>query len=167
MFSDSTLSGSIVHVLRNNIACPKVIRNMQASDMAFNSWDLDITPTDDDFAEVSDSGWMGPRKPDGNLPDIPFLKLDKDSRLLDKETDIGLAFTGVAPDLGAYEYNDGTSIQNRVSTARKTAKMLKHGISNNIFDLCGRRITSNQRSTGVLIHRRNNGVMEPLLSILH
>lgn len=167
MLSDSTLSGSIVHVLRNNIAYPKVLRNMQTSDMAFNSWDLDITPTDDDFAEVSDSGWMGPRKPDGSLPDVPFLKLKKGSRFIDKGTDIGLPFTGNAPDLGAYEYNSGTSIQKRVFTSRQVTATLKHETGNDLFDLCGRRITGTQRVNGLLIHRRINGVTEPILSIIH
>jgi hypothetical protein len=103
MLSDSVLSGSIVHVLRNNIAFPKKINNPGASDMKFNSWDLTITPATADFLSVSDSGFMGLRKPDGGLPDISFLKLKAGSVMIDKGTDIGLPYLGSAPDLGAYE----------------------------------------------------------------
>jgi hypothetical protein len=62
MLSDSVLSGSIIHVLRNNIAFPEKIKNPGASDMKFNTWDLGTVPADGDFESVNDEGWMGPRK---------------------------------------------------------------------------------------------------------
>ncbi|QEF98296.1 hypothetical protein Mal15_23470 [Stieleria maiorica] len=45
---------------------------------------------------------MGPRKPDGSLPDIG-LQLDRRSHLIDAGLDVGLPFSGKAPDLGAFE----------------------------------------------------------------
>lgn len=74
MLSDIVLSGTNVHRLRNNIALPATIRNPGASDMQHNSWDLGITVTDDDFQSVLYNGFMGPRNPDGGLPDLEFLK---------------------------------------------------------------------------------------------
>src|SRR6185312_11329634 len=80
------------------------------------SWDLGITPAASDFASTSDPsvsmtgmaiegmGALGPRQADGSLPDVDFLKLAAASRLIDKGTDVGLAYAGSAPDLGAYEY---------------------------------------------------------------
>jgi len=111
-----TLSGAMAHIMRNNIGYPNKNSNMTGVDSMFNSWDLMLTPASSDFASVSDpsvsmtgmaiegTGAMGPRKADGSLPDVDFLKLVAASRMIDKGTDVGLPFVGAAPDLGAYEY---------------------------------------------------------------
>jgi len=91
----------------------------------FNSWDLNLTPANADFASVSDpsaptsgqamgmsiesSGALGPRAPDGSMPKVDFLKLAMGSKMIDKGTDVGLSFVGSAPDLGAYEYGAATT----------------------------------------------------------
>jgi hypothetical protein len=62
-----------------------------------------LTPSNDDFVTVDDAGALGPRQPDGSLPDIDFLKLSDDSQMIDQGTDVGLPYTGSAPDLGAWE----------------------------------------------------------------
>jgi hypothetical protein len=103
MLSDITLSGTNVHRLRNNIAYPAKIKNPGASDTQHNSWDLGITVADEDFLSVSDEGFLGPRQPNGDLPDLKFLRLRPGSRLIDKGTEVDLPFNGPAPDLGAYE----------------------------------------------------------------
>ena len=41
---------------------------------------------------------------DGSLPDVQFLHLAAGSDLVDKGVDVGLPFSGSAPDLGAFEY---------------------------------------------------------------
>jgi MYXO-CTERM domain-containing protein len=46
---------------------------------------------------------MGPRQPDGSLPNLDFLRLREGSPLIDKGTDVELEFAGAAPDLGALE----------------------------------------------------------------
>lgn len=144
MRSDTTLSESKVHVLRNNIAFPAKINNAGTSDMEFNSWNLSITPANNDFESVSDSGWTGSRKPDGSLPDIPFLRLRAGSKMIDKGSDLGYPFTGTAPDLGAYEFGVTTEInafehftEERYFFDSKT-KVSNYGIQ--YFDLTGRRI---------------------------
>lgn len=101
MLSDIALSGTGVHRLRNNVASPATVRNSGASDMRHNSWDLGITVTDDDFVSVSDEGFLGTRKPDGDLPDIDFLKVRPGGRLSGQGVDVGLPYPGAAPDLGA------------------------------------------------------------------
>lgn len=99
-----TLTGSLVHRMKNNIGFPDKNANMGGVDSSFNTWDLDITETSADFASTSDTGATGPRKANGDLPDIQFLKLKAASPLIDKGTPVGLAFAGSAPDLGAYEF---------------------------------------------------------------
>ncbi|WP_438023987.1 right-handed parallel beta-helix repeat-containing protein [Sorangium sp. So ce233] len=97
------LTGDKVHRMRNNISFPLDNTNMQGVDERFNSWNLRLTPANSDFVSVDDTGTLGPRQPDGSLPDLDFLKLRDGSRMIDKGTDVGLPYSGSAPDLGAYE----------------------------------------------------------------
>ena len=89
--------------MRNNVSFPWDNTNMNGVDSQFNSWDLGITPSESDFASVSDRDFMGPRNPDGSLPALDFMKLSPNSRMIDAGTDVGTPFNGSAPDLGAYE----------------------------------------------------------------
>jgi hypothetical protein len=104
MFSDITLSGDLVHYLRNNVSFPNKTKNMETADSEFNTWDLNISVSESDFVSVSDEGWSGPRQSDGNLPDIDFLKPKDNSQLIDKGIDVDLPYEGNAPDLGAFEF---------------------------------------------------------------
>ncbi|HVZ88454.1 MAG TPA: right-handed parallel beta-helix repeat-containing protein, partial [Polyangia bacterium] len=116
-----TLTGSLVHIMRNNIGYPNKNQNMTGVDTMFNTWDLGITPASTDFASISDpsvsmtgmaveeSGALGPRQADGSMPNVDFLKLTAGSRMIDKGMDVGLPYVGAAPDLGAYEYGATTS----------------------------------------------------------
>ncbi|MEA3461562.1 MAG: hypothetical protein U9R49_06765, partial [Bacteroidota bacterium] len=60
--------------------------------------------TNDDFISLDSSQLRWPRKADGSLPDISFLSLRENSDLVDRGLDVGLAYKGEAPDLGALEY---------------------------------------------------------------
>lgn len=111
-----TLTGDLVHIMRNNLGYPNKNSNMNGVDGAFNAWDLSLTPADKDFlgvadpsvsgtgASIEESGALGPREANGSLPAIDFLKLAAGSQMIDKGTDVGLPFVGAAPDLGAYEF---------------------------------------------------------------
>jgi hypothetical protein len=90
--------------MRNNLGFPHDNTNMQGVDSEFNSWDLGLTPSDNDFVSVSDAGFMGPRNADGSLPILDFMKLRTGSQMIDRGTDVGVPFNGAAADLGAYEY---------------------------------------------------------------
>ncbi len=68
-----------------------------------NSWHNPFVVTNEDFLSLDTAGVRGPRKPDGSLPDINFLHLAPGSDLINGGTDVGLPFTGSAPDLGAFE----------------------------------------------------------------
>jgi hypothetical protein len=115
------LSGALAHIMRNNIGYPNRNSNMMGVDTQFNSWDLGITPATGDFLSTSDpsvsgtgmsiesSGAIGPRPADGGMPKVDFLKLAAGGQMIDKGTDVGLPFTGAAPDLGAYEYGAATT----------------------------------------------------------
>ena len=64
-----------------------------------------ITVTDADFISLDASQLKHPRKPDGSLPDITFLKLAPGSDLIDAGIDVGLPYSGSAPDVGWVEYD--------------------------------------------------------------
>jgi hypothetical protein len=91
--------------LRNNLAYSSAAKQKVAgTDSANNSWDLQLTATEADFASVSAAGWDAPRQPDGSLPVLPNFRLRSTSALIGKGVDIGLPFKGKAPDLGAFEH---------------------------------------------------------------
>lgn len=58
-----------------------------------------------------------PRKPDGSLPDMIALMPSEGSVLIDKGIDVGLPFSGISPDIGAFEYT--SSLNSKVSRITK------------------------------------------------
>ena len=98
-------------VFRNNIAYDNVsmdanINVNAAYTHSNNTWDIPLTLTDDDFASVDSAGILGARGVNGELPVINFLNLSTGSQALDAGADVGIDFTGTAPDLGAFEKKD-------------------------------------------------------------
>jgi hypothetical protein len=69
-----------------------------------------LTLTDADFVSIDEKQLVAPRQADGSLPDITFMHLTKDSKLIDKGVEIRNAkgetrfpFNGDKPDLGCFE----------------------------------------------------------------
>lgn len=100
-------------VYRNNVSFQgTATSNASGADAAYDSWDISgLTVAASDFQSVDTAGVFGPRKADGSLPDIPFLKLSATSRLIGKGKDVGLPYAGSAPDLGAFEYGAAVAIR--------------------------------------------------------
>jgi hypothetical protein len=126
---------------RNNIVfMGTATSNANGADAANNSWDIPgLTVTASDFASVDTAGVFGPRKPDGSLPDIAFLKLSNGSPLIDKGKDVGIAFQGTAPDLGAFEHGPPTTLRAARQSERRTTEPA--GI-----DAAGRRLYRSYRN---------------------
>ena len=76
-----------------------------------NSWMNGISVDDDDFVSVSPLLADNPRQADGSLPEIDFMHLAAGSDLIDSGTDIGIWFSGSAPDPGAFEYIQPDAIE--------------------------------------------------------
>lgn len=90
--------------LRNNISYKgQQSRNIDGTNMRYNSWNLPVTVSDADFDDVSATGWDAPRQADGSLPVLRSYRLRTGSDLIDKGGDVNLPFLGAAPDLGAFE----------------------------------------------------------------
>jgi len=102
---------SLHHVFKNNISYGNA-NDYSSSDaggwiQSNNSWN-GLTVSNADFISLTNSGVDGPRQPDGSLPVLNFLHLTSTSKLVGAGTNVGLAFTGSAPDLGAFE--SGTAV---------------------------------------------------------
>jgi hypothetical protein len=134
-------------ILRNNISFTGNMGYMTGSgiDAANNSWNLStITLSAADFQSIDTAGIYGPRKADGSLPDVKFLKLAAGSDLIDKGADVGLPFSGAAPDLGAYE-TGGTFIFRQPSQKFPAPSTISGDNDLHptfIYDLSGRKILS-------------------------
>ena len=76
-----------------------------------NTWTLAIKPASADFMSTDMDQLMAPRKADGSLPDINFLRPAPESDIIDAGVDIGFGFLGNAPDLGAIEFDPATAIK--------------------------------------------------------
>jgi hypothetical protein len=73
------------------------------TDVTHNSWQNANSATAADFLSIDVAALKGPRKKDGSLPDIDYLKLAPTSKLRNAGTDVGLPFKGSAPDIGPFE----------------------------------------------------------------
>jgi len=94
---------SDTHRLRNNLSHLGSVLIYEEINHDYNSWN-GFTVSDSDFVTLDPNGLDGPRKPDGGLPKMGFLRLSPTSSLIDAGIDVGLVFEGDAPDLGAFEY---------------------------------------------------------------
>jgi|GEM_PF-2964798 len=70
-----------------------------------NSWNAGYTVTAADFVSLDTSELFLPRRPDGSLPIINFGRLVSGSDLINTGIDVGLPFSGSAPDLGPFEFS--------------------------------------------------------------
>ena len=74
-----------------------------------NSWQNGIVVTDADFLSLDESVVLAERDADGNLPETLFLHPAEGSDLIDAGTlDSDTPYYGSAPDIGCYEYKDGS-----------------------------------------------------------
>ena len=74
-----------------------------ACEVRGNTWQFSEPPVAADFIGLDEAGLMRPRRADGSLPEISFLRLTPGSRLIDRGVDAGRPFQGTAPDPGAHE----------------------------------------------------------------
>ena len=90
-------------IYKNNIAFTGTVSsNGPGTQAVNNSWNLSSAPVASDFSGIDTAGIYGPRKANGDLPDVNFMRL-AGNKYVDKGVDVGLPFSGSAPDLGAFE----------------------------------------------------------------
>ncbi len=96
------------HVLKNNLGYlgrsgETAYLDAALNTLVTNSFDMNLVLSDNDFISLDESALMAPRKADGSLPDIDFMKIAPTSAIIDAGTDIGFPFFNKAPELGAFE----------------------------------------------------------------
>ncbi|GGN64077.1 pectate lyase [Actinoplanes lobatus] len=90
--------------LKNNISYGGTLTaDMSGTSASYNSWNIGVTMSDAQFQSVSTTGWNVSRQSNGDLPVLTSLHLASTSTLIDKGTNVGIAYHGAAPDLGAFE----------------------------------------------------------------
>jgi len=92
-----------VDVLKNNLAYSGSIAINGTAQLVSNSWQ-GFSVTSADFLSLDAALAKAPRNSDYSLPTNNFARLATGSTLIDKGVNVGLPFTGAAPDLGAYEF---------------------------------------------------------------
>lgn len=106
------------HTLYNNVSLlPRTTNshiinvNTAACEIATNSFLPSNTGVNTaDFISTDAKQLTLPRKADGSLPDISFLKPKPGGKLINRGTKIGYSFSGSAPDLGCFEYEEPTAV---------------------------------------------------------
>jgi hypothetical protein len=99
------------HVLKNNLSFSPGNSDIQQINTQLcvvesNSFSIPLKITKDDFVSLDENLLVVARKPDGNLPETPFLRLKPGSKLIDAGVDAGFPFKNKAPDLGAFETSE-------------------------------------------------------------
>lgn len=98
-----------------------------------NTWNGSVTCTSDDFISIDPSVMTGDRQADGSLPNIVFMQLASGSDLIDAGTNIGLAYSGTAPDMGCFELGDLDNFPGAITTpANKSQSIILGETINNI-----------------------------------
>lgn len=98
--------GTAITTLRNNISYGNLVsyegRSRNISD--HNTWNSGAPSfSDADFISTDMSQLKRARKGDGSLPDIDFTRLKSGSHLIDAGIDVGLPYSGTAPDIAPFE----------------------------------------------------------------
>jgi len=112
------------NVLRGNLSYKGLMQIRPEVDDQYNSWNmpLDTEISEQDFVSLDDSIFIGPRNPDGSIPQNDFLKLAPGSAAIDKGVDIGMPFVGKRPDLGAFEYDPNETSQGYVKMLHQAVR---------------------------------------------
>ena len=79
-----------------------------------DSWN-GFSVSESDFISTDTSLATAPRMANGSLPNNGFLHLAKGSSLIDAGMDVGLPFSGKAPDIGAFEYGSNLTSISEIS----------------------------------------------------
>ena len=107
-FSQLIGAGKILEI-KNCVAVDGKVAIADFAIQETNNWMSPFIVTPDDFSSLDTTGITGPRKADGSLPDVKFVHLVRGSDLIDAGTNLGIPYTGKAPDLGAFEFSSNNT----------------------------------------------------------
>jgi hypothetical protein len=115
-FTNTLVSGA--HLIQNCISYSGIV-NITSGTRNHNSWsDTASYPTAvtsamaSDFISIDTTGITGPRDANGYITAFTFMHLARGSQFIDAGTNVGIAFNGTAPDLGFFESDYSTGVEN-------------------------------------------------------
>ncbi|MCF8259801.1 MAG: right-handed parallel beta-helix repeat-containing protein [Melioribacteraceae bacterium] len=103
---------SIKNELKNNISYDGSNSLESTAIYENNSWQ-GFSVSADDFASMDTSLATISRNSVMEIPQTDFLRLSPSSQFIDAGTDVGIAYTGLAPDLGAFEYGSIVGVESK------------------------------------------------------
>ena len=117
-FYETPTTGALKkHILKNNISFEGGAPNIDATaTQQNNSWQGNAA-TSSDFVSLDTSFALAPRNADYSLPINGFLRLQSNSQFVDKGVNVGMPYSGKAPDLGAFETGGGVVTLNRADAS--------------------------------------------------
>jgi hypothetical protein len=107
----NTVDSGQTHIIKNCISYNGAVA-FTSGILARNSWQ-GFTVTGADFLSLDTSAATVPRNADGTLPASLFMRLAPGSLMIDAGENVGLPFSGKAPDLGAFETGAVTGVQGK------------------------------------------------------
>jgi hypothetical protein len=119
-FTNNPITG--LHIFRNCISFQGNV-NIRNDIDDHNSWDpggSSHTPTAADFVSIDTALASAPRNADGSLADNGFFRLVHTSPFVDAGVYVGYSYLGAAPDLGAFEFNPLTVVNDNSSKIPKS-----------------------------------------------
>ncbi len=133
---------------------------------SFNSWNSGFSCTTGDFENLDVTQLLNTRQADGSLPEITLLHQKNTSGMIDKGTDVGIPYSGLAPDLGAFEFNQTTATNDFTdnqlpfyfseSTKEITIKDDFRNIS--VYNLCGQKMNVKIESNKIRLSELLKGI---------
>jgi hypothetical protein len=111
----NTVDSGQTHIIKNCISYNGVVA-ISSGIQAKNCWQ-GFTVTNADFLSLDTSLATIPRNADGTLPSNLFMHLAPGSSMIDAGENVGLPFSGKAPDLGAFETGTVTAVQRKEEVA--------------------------------------------------
>lgn len=110
-------NGSNINFSSTNIAASLKIKNTASigtlgsqnatsTDITNNSWQNGHAATSADYVSIDTSQLKSARKSDGSLPSISYFQLLSGSDLRNAGTNVGLSYSGSAPDIGPFEFSE-------------------------------------------------------------
>ena len=152
--SNFSFYSPVAFVLRNNLSLPNSLIYIRSPLVqSNNSWNLSVAVGSADFTSLDFSGATGARAIDGSLPTINFLKLVAGSDLIDKGVDVGIVYSGSAPDLGAYEYAAATTPPADTQAPTTPTSLTATPVSDSQIDLSWTASTDNVAVVGYNVYR--------------
>jgi hypothetical protein len=118
-------------VIKNSLSLSSTNSNeftIKSVTTANNSWNTTgVSCTAADFTSLDTTLILSARKSDGSLDSTAFMRLTSSSDLINAGVNVGLPYSGTAPDLGCYEYGTVNQYPGTITTPANATQSILLG----------------------------------------